>query len=75
MGEELTLSDLEKAEKLIGDRVLLLPKIESPQLHFHLWLWLRFQWYKRVKRMNIIGFYQGVPIIKSQWLQKYQEPK
>lgn len=33
-----------------------------------LWLRLRFVWYKRVRRLDIVGFYDGVPIIRTDFL-------
>lgn len=35
------------------------------------WRWLRFvrfYWYKYICRLDIIGFYMGVPIIRSKYL-------
>lgn len=35
------------------------------------WRWLRyvrFYWYKYIRRLDIIGFFMGVPIIRSKYL-------
>jgi len=30
-----------------------------------LWLWLKYQYYKRIRRLDIVGFYAGITIILS----------
>ncbi len=32
------------------------------------WLRLKFFWYKRVRRLDIVGFYKRVPIIRTDYL-------
>ena len=36
-------------------------------------LWFKFYWYKWVKKLDIIGFYEGVPIIRTEYLEEYKE--
>lgn len=33
------------------------------------WLRIKFYWYKYVKRLDIIGFYSGIPIIRTKYLE------
>ena len=37
----------------------------------HTWLWIKYCWYKYIKRLNIIGFYCGKPIIRTEKLEEY----
>ena len=38
-------------------------KTNSLTLRKHPWLWIRFYWYRLIRGINILGFYDGVPII------------
>jgi len=34
------------------------------------WLrWIRFYWYKHIRRMDIVGFFMGVPVIRTKYLE------
>jgi len=42
--------------------------IESFTIKRHTWLWFKFYWYKWIRRKNIIGFFDRVPIIVTKEL-------
>jgi len=44
-------------------------------LLLHPKLWLKFYWYKWIKKLDIIGFYAGVPIIRAKYLEEDKEKK
>lgn len=37
-------------------------------------LWFKFQWYKHIRRRNIVGFYSGTPIVKTDNLENSKYP-
>lgn len=39
--------------------------VESFTIKRHTWLWFKFYWYKWILRKDIIGFFAGVPIIRT----------
>ena len=51
----------------------LFDEIPTMALKFPSILWFKFQWYKRIRKMNIIGFYDRIPIIASKYLEKDRE--
>lgn len=40
----------------------------------HLRLWVKFYWYKYIRRLDIIGFFAGLPIVRTKYLES-EEPK
>ena len=38
-----------------------------------LWLRIKFWWYKYIRRLDIVGFYRGVPVIRTKYLGKYRK--
>ena len=43
--------------------------LEKLGLKRHWKLWVKFHWYKYVRRVDIIGFFGGVPIVRTNYLE------
>jgi len=43
------------------------------EMELNLWLRIKFYWYKYIRRLDIIGFFMGVPIIRSKYLEEEKE--
>ena len=35
-----------------------------------LWLRIKFYWYKYIRRLDIIGFFDGVPMVRTKYLEE-----
>lgn len=45
------------------------PNVEPLTIKKHSWLWVKFYWYKWVRRKDILGFFAGIPIIRTEYLK------